>query len=40
MIIDTEEDHRRRFAEAGFASVQKWYQCLNWASFIVRPTEF
>lgn len=40
MIIDTEEEHRQRFAEAGFASVQKWYQCLNWASFIVRPTEF
>lgn len=37
MIIDTESEHRQRFADAGFASVQKWYSCLNWASFVVRP---
>lgn len=36
MIIDTEAEHRQRFAEAGFASVQKWFSCLNWASFVVR----
>ena len=37
MIIDTEEDHRCRFRTAGFTRVRKWYQCLNWASFEVRP---
>lgn len=37
MIIDSEEDHRARFAAAGFKSTQKWFQCLNWASFLVRP---
>jgi tRNA (cmo5U34)-methyltransferase len=37
MIIDTEAEHRQRFADAGFASVQKWFSCLNWASFVVRP---
>jgi len=37
MIIDTETQHRQRFAEAGFGTVRKWYQCLNWASFLVTP---
>ncbi len=37
MIIDSEATHRRRFAAAGFSSVQKWFQCLNWASFLLRP---
>lgn len=36
MIVDTEAEHRQRFAEAGFTSVQKWFSCLNWASFVVR----
>ena len=38
MIIDTEAEHIERFHAAGFGSVQKWFQCLNWASFLVRPT--
>jgi len=37
MLIDTEEEHRQRFTQAGFAHVQKWFSCLNWASFVVRP---
>lgn len=37
MIIDTEAQHRQRFADAGFGTVRKWYQCLNWASFLVTP---
>ncbi|MEQ8858541.1 MAG: carboxy-S-adenosyl-L-methionine synthase CmoA [Pseudomonadales bacterium] len=37
MIIDTEERHRQRLADAGFSRVRKWYQCLNWASFEARP---
>lgn len=37
MIIDTEAQHRERLREAGFTRVRKWYQCLNWASFQVRP---
>lgn len=37
MIVDTEADHRRLFAAAGFGTVRKWYQCLNWASFAVEP---
>jgi tRNA (cmo5U34)-methyltransferase len=37
MILDTEAAHRARFADAGFGSVRKWFQCLNWASFMVRP---
>jgi len=35
MIVDSEPEHRRIFAAAGFANVRKWYQCLNWASFLV-----
>ena len=37
MIIDTEAVHRKRFRNAGFTRVRKWYQCLNWASFLVSP---
>ena len=37
MIIDSEAEHTERFHAAGFGSVQKWFQCLNWASFLVRP---
>jgi len=37
MIIDSEDEHRQRFSAAGFRSTQKWFQCLNWASFLVRP---
>ncbi|MFW6093496.1 MAG: carboxy-S-adenosyl-L-methionine synthase CmoA [Pseudomonadota bacterium] len=37
MIVDTEEIHRERLREAGFRTVRKWYQCLNWASFEARP---
>lgn len=37
MIIDSEAEHTERFHDAGFESVQKWFQCLNWASFLVRP---
>jgi tRNA (cmo5U34)-methyltransferase len=37
MIVDTEADHRRLFDRAGFRTVRKWYQCLNWASFTVEP---
>ncbi len=37
MIVDTEEQHRRYFHDAGFGTVRKWYQCLNWASFLATP---
>lgn len=37
MIIDTEEQHRARLHDAGFTTVRKWYQCLNWAAFEARP---
>jgi tRNA (cmo5U34)-methyltransferase len=37
MIIDTEDVHRDRFRKAGFTRVRKWYQCLNWASFLASP---
>ncbi|MGA1372269.1 MAG: carboxy-S-adenosyl-L-methionine synthase CmoA [Pseudomonadales bacterium] len=37
MIVATEEEHRALFRAAGFSTVRKWYQCLNWASFIVEP---
>ena len=37
MIIDTEAQHRQRFADAGFRRVRTWYRCLNWASFLVQP---
>jgi len=37
MIVDSEEQHRARFAQAGFAHTRKWFQCLNWASYLVYP---
>lgn len=37
MIIDTPEIHNARFKAAGFTTVQRWFQCMNWASFLVRP---
>ncbi len=37
MIVDTEAEHRGRFEAAGFATVDKWFQCLNWASYLVAP---
>ena len=35
MITDTEEEHRARFAAAGFGPVRKWFQCMNWVSYLV-----
>lgn len=37
MIIDSEATHRQRLHDAGFSRIEKWFQCLNWASFIIRP---
>lgn len=37
MTVDTEARHRELFATAGFALTRKWYQCLNWASFLAWP---
>jgi len=37
MIVDTQEQHRERLAAAGFTQVTRWFQCLNWASFIIQP---
>lgn len=37
MIIDSESIHRQRLNDAGFSRIDKWFQCLNWASFIIRP---
>ncbi|MGI9324601.1 MAG: carboxy-S-adenosyl-L-methionine synthase CmoA [Pseudomonadales bacterium] len=37
MIIDSEAQHRQRLQEAGFSRINKWFQCLNWASFIIQP---
>ncbi len=37
MITDTEAAHRARFHAAGFTRIRRWYQCLNWASFLVSP---
>jgi tRNA (cmo5U34)-methyltransferase len=37
MIIDSENQHRQRFAEAGFGNVRRWFQCLNWVSYLVYP---
>lgn len=35
MILDTQETHLKRFEQAGFGSARPWFQCLNWASFLV-----
>jgi tRNA (cmo5U34)-methyltransferase len=37
MIIDSEEAHRARFEQAGFRLTRKWFQCLNWVSYLVYP---
>jgi tRNA (cmo5U34)-methyltransferase len=37
MIIESTDLHLERFKTAGFGSAQQWFQCLNWASFLVRP---
>jgi tRNA (cmo5U34)-methyltransferase len=37
MKPDTLEAHQARFADAGFGTVDVWFRCLNWASFIARP---
>ena len=34
MIIDSEAEHRRRLAQAGFRRVDSWFRCLNWVSFL------
>ena len=34
MIVDTEEAHLARLQTAGFKSVNTWFRCLNWASFL------
>jgi tRNA (cmo5U34)-methyltransferase len=35
LLMDSEAEHRERFAAAGFGKVRKWFQCLNWASYLV-----
>ena len=37
MIIESEEQHRERFDRAGFRLTRKWFQCLNWVSYLVYP---
>ncbi len=37
MRIDSEDEHLVRFGEAGFAAVEMWFRCLNWASFVAWP---
>ena len=37
MIVDSEAEHRGRFEAAGFATTRKWFQCLNWVSYLVTP---
>ena len=37
MRVDKISQHEQRFAEAGFSRITQWYQCMNWASFIVQP---
>ena len=38
MRIDTEAVHLARLRAAGFDAPQRWFQCLNWASFIAWPS--
>ena len=37
MKVDDVATHQGRFREAGFSNVIQWYQCMNWASFLVHP---
>ncbi|MCR9276441.1 MAG: carboxy-S-adenosyl-L-methionine synthase CmoA [Pseudomonadaceae bacterium] len=39
MVPETEEAHFERFSNAGFTSIETWYRCLNWASFLVRAPQ-
>ena len=34
MRIDSEHTHLNRLYEAGFRTPRRWFQCLNWVSFI------
>lgn len=34
MIPDSIEQHKARFAEAGFSSAEVWYQCFNFGSMV------
>ncbi len=36
MLIDSEEVHMARLHKAGFHKITKWFQCLNWASYLVQ----
>ena len=37
MRVDTEQTHQQRLADAGFANVDQWFRCMNWASFTATP---
>lgn len=37
LLPETVETHRQRLAEAGFGSVDLWFQCFNFVSFVARP---
>ena len=39
MRVDSEEIHQQRLAKAGFGDIAQWFRCMNWASFIARPTQ-
>ena len=34
MQVDSELAHQDRLTEAGFRNPRRWFQCLNWVSFI------
>ena len=38
MRIDALDTHVERLRTAGFAAVEVWFRCLNWASFAAFPT--
>jgi tRNA (cmo5U34)-methyltransferase len=35
LLPDTVAEHQQRFRAAGFARCEMWFQCLNWAAFVV-----
>ena len=37
MQPDDVASHLARFEAAGFSRTIQWYQCMNWASFLVYP---
>ena len=39
MRVDSEDIHLQRFADAGFAGVDQWFRCMNWASFVASPEQ-